>query len=270
MYIMNPFNAACLDEDLEKVKSLVNQYGDRDRKEGLFTAVRLENLELVKYLIESRVIESRGDIHADRDYALRTACMHGHLEIVQYLVENAANIHVLNDYPLNMACEGGHLKVVKYLVEKGANISGGGRLFREPTVIFLNCVERGQLELVKYFVEGCKEHTDMRIDIHYNDECALFVACNNGRLEVAKYLLEKGANMKVCLAWDSIRYVRHVTTNIYLSSVYPEIFTRGVGKKHTCFYDLLYFFYYQEDHEEKESEIWDGNIGLIVASMTWK
>lgn len=28
MYIMNPFNAACLDEDLEKVKSLMNQYGE--------------------------------------------------------------------------------------------------------------------------------------------------------------------------------------------------------------------------------------------------
>ena len=74
------------------------------------------HLEVVKFLLEKGA-----NIHAQDDYALRSATENHHLEIVKFLLEKGANIHAQDDDALILASMYGHLDIVKFLLEKGAD-----------------------------------------------------------------------------------------------------------------------------------------------------
>ena len=192
------------------------------------------------------LVEQGADIQAYDGYnwPLTWACIKGHFEVVQYLVEKGANIHAQNDESLRLSALCGHLEIVKYLVEKGANIHAGD----DVSILTNSCLYK----------------------------------CSNPL--VVKYLVEKGANIHAnnddalnrCFAYG------HVSGFVYLSSFYTkeELFSITKISKHygsygdnfTCFYDLMYFFFYQKHSQEflqDQSDLWEGNIGLIVASFTW-
>ena len=157
------------------------------------------------------------------------ACREGDLNTVKELVEQGVNIHAHEDDPVLSAVYYGHLDVVKYLVEQG-------------------------------------------VDIHSENDCALLWAAKGLHLDVVKYLVEQGANVHAAdvyvLRWASD--YGHVSTFIYLSSFYDkqQVYSILSKEQHSnleCFYLLMHFFFYQEHTEQH----WDGNIGLIVASLTW-
>ena len=50
------------------------------------------------------------------------SAIHGHLEVVKFLVDKGANVSADNDYALRWSANGGHLEVVKFLVSQGADI----------------------------------------------------------------------------------------------------------------------------------------------------
>jgi ankyrin repeat protein len=53
---------------------------------------------------------------------LSQACVHGHLEVVKYLLKQQPDIHWDKDDALMKSIEGDNIEVVKYLVSKGADI----------------------------------------------------------------------------------------------------------------------------------------------------
>jgi len=63
-----------------------------------------------------------GKINVEKRYALKSACINGHLNIVKSLVKNGANIRAYDDEALGESCKHGHLNIVMFLVEKGANV----------------------------------------------------------------------------------------------------------------------------------------------------
>jgi len=71
---------------------------------------------MVKYLIEKGA-----DIHADEDYALRSASKKGNLRIVKYLIKNGADINAKDDDALKNAVRNGNTKTSNYLIQSGAN-----------------------------------------------------------------------------------------------------------------------------------------------------
>jgi hypothetical protein len=57
------------------------------------------------------------DIHAENDYAFRTACRYGYLESAQWLVGlGGVDVHAENDSALLYACQNRHLEVARWLV----------------------------------------------------------------------------------------------------------------------------------------------------------
>jgi ankyrin repeat protein len=132
------------------------------------------NVKILKYSI------GRGaDLQGLKDGASHIASIHGHIELVKYLIQNG----IKNIWSVCRACRHGHLEVVKYLLENGA----------ETRTQYFDALstasQHGHLEVVKLLVENGG-------DIHFNNDEALRLAFENGHLEVVKYLLENGADTK--------------------------------------------------------------------------
>lgn len=69
-----------------------------------------------------RLLRLGADVHARSDYALRWACLNGHIRIVEILLAFGANIHAINDQSLCYACANGHVDVVELLLQSGADV----------------------------------------------------------------------------------------------------------------------------------------------------
>lgn len=81
----------------------------------LLTAIRINDLDIVKYFTERKVF-------IDDGISLFYSAKNGYFDILKYLIENGADVHASNNVALRWASCKGHLEIVKYLVEKGANI----------------------------------------------------------------------------------------------------------------------------------------------------
>lgn len=87
------------------------------------------------------------------------------------------------DQELTIACQRGIVWLAKEAIEKGAN-------YNTWTFIYDAC-RYGQLDVVKYFVE------EMGVDIHIMNEKPLKSAVIQGYTSIAKYLIDKGADVNV-------------------------------------------------------------------------
>lgn len=111
-----------------------------------------------------------------------TVCRIGCLETLKYLVKSGADVFIKDNYGstcLAVACGVGHINQVKYLVDE----------------LHMDINECGS-----------------------KNQSLVMVACRCGRLEVVKFLTEKGANLSsldvsgyTCLIWSVTRNNLHVT-----------------------------------------------------------
>ena len=123
---------------------------------SLIDAVRTNNLERVKMLVDQGADKDKGDSLGW--IPLWWASWKGHIEVAQYLVEQGATLDKANNggtTPLIAAVAGGHLEVCRYLLEQGAD----------------------------------RDKADHRgwTPLHF--------AANNGRLKVAMLLMSYGADL---------------------------------------------------------------------------
>ena len=122
---------------------------------------------------------------------LLQASADGIIERVGYLLDVRVDKELRNDRgctPLLIACLHGHEALVKYLLRRGVNKDA----IEEKGYTALMCAsEKGALLLVTYLVEELGVEIDKTNDI---GATAFLVAAANGRLEIMKYLLSKGAN----------------------------------------------------------------------------
>jgi ankyrin repeat protein len=111
----------------------------------------------------------------------------GCLEDVKYFVEQkGVDVDTQNSSghaPLHWAIGKNNVEVIKYLVSKGATI--------QPHLLGVAvAMKEGSLEIVKLFVEK-------GIDVNHRDSgiCPLHVATGNKDIEVAKFLISRGADI---------------------------------------------------------------------------
>jgi ankyrin repeat protein len=161
-------------------------------------------LEWVKFLIAAGA-----NVHAFDDWALRWASRNGHLEIVKELLKAGADVHAFNDKSLRYASLYGHLEVVREL----ENHIAKEKKSRRRTV---------RESLLEKFVEDSDPVSDMGIGIRADiskwmksigekniedDDWALDVCADQGKLEWVKFLIDKGANIHngedAALRWAS-------------------------------------------------------------------
>jgi len=115
------------------------------------------------------------------------AAKNGTVEDVKYFVDQeGVSIYAkcsINHTPIEYAMLGENIEVIKYLVSKGVSI--------EPHwLISAAGFKKNSLEAVKFFVEK-------GINVNHRDSgmCPLHLAASNADIEVAKYLISKGADI---------------------------------------------------------------------------
>ena len=88
----------------------------------LHDAVRANNLERVRMLVEEGADKDQGDRQGYTPLSL--ASVFGYVDVTQYLVKQGAALDKANNYdstPLLGASSCGHLEVARYLLEQGAD-----------------------------------------------------------------------------------------------------------------------------------------------------
>lgn len=117
--------------------------------------------------------------------AICYGAIEGHLEVVRFLHEFGADVTYDNNRPIRNAVMSKNLELVRYLVAAGADVGVNG------DVCLMTAVRNGDLPMVQFLIGA-------GIDTNPNHmlNSALSVACHNGKLQVARYLVMLGANVQ--------------------------------------------------------------------------
>jgi ankyrin repeat protein len=213
-----PLHWAVYKLDVELTKALlahgaqanvVNQYGSAPLAE----AVKGGNLELVKLLLEAGVdVEAP---NADGQTALMLAARNGEVGIAEQLVRRGANVNATEQWrgqtALMWAAAEKHPDMVSYLVKHGAKVNvrsivndWGTQITSEPRAQYR---PTGGLTPLLYAARsGCVRCAEAMLkagaDINLptpEGVTPLMTAIDNLNYDIAKFLLERGANPHV---WD--------------------------------------------------------------------
>ena len=131
-----------------------------------------------------------------RDGCLIPAIVNGDFGMVQFLVEHGANINEKKQEPaVEIACRIGNTDIIKYLIEKGAEVNKINCLFLSASK-FAHHTDSKTIELLYSIFKVSAALTNQ----------LFFLACKGGRVEVAQFLVSKGAqinHMSVILAAET-------------------------------------------------------------------
>lgn len=152
-------------------------------------------------------------VSADGHTLLHCACKHGHVEIVSLLIAKGADIWVKNDHgdtPFHLACLYGHIEVVRSWPDCSEyypikNSDGQIPLYYACREGHLEIVRSRLSEFIEDRVKFCQMGPLQRNRLAYETIDAkdywgntpLHIACDRGRLEIAKELILAGANRYV-------------------------------------------------------------------------
>ncbi|MDX1916514.1 MAG: ankyrin repeat domain-containing protein [Rickettsiaceae bacterium] len=186
-------------EDIGAAKILIQAGADVNHKNGnntpLNIAIRKNNHGLVKLLLSNHAnVNCRA---ADNITPLHLACKWGCNAIATTLVENGAEINARTlayQYaPLHIASAYGYEDIVSMLIKNNANINALANNM-QISVLYLASANNHCGTVSTLIAKGTGLNGSCQIKSK-----ALQIACENGNTEVAKILIENGADM----------YIRH-------------------------------------------------------------
>ena len=134
---------------------------------------------------------------------LYTACVYGHIEVVQYLLDKAADTIDVNQAttddgstPLFMACRGGHKEIVAMLMDKAQDTIEVNRANTDDgcTPLFSAC-QRGHAEVVALLLDKARDVIDVNQAKTDGGFTPLYIACQENHTEVVVLLLDKAREM---------------------------------------------------------------------------
>ncbi|KAF7559267.1 hypothetical protein G7046_g4900 [Stylonectria norvegica] len=137
--------------------------------------------------------------------AFHNVCIDGLMDVVDVFFEVVDNVDELIKFewdllgtPLVQAALGGHLKLVQLLLEKGAdpNYTLNTKINKDMRVIHA-AAEGGNVEIFEAVMAAMKE-PDFEVR-DFKNRTPLHYACEEGREDMVKYLLDKGAQTDVVL-----------------------------------------------------------------------
>lgn len=149
-------------------------------EEQLFEAVKTEDYERIKDLTIPKT-----SIHIYNNQPLRIACGLGNLDMIKFLIKLGADIRAFPYGPLYEGCKSGHVHVVEFILSQDFSFE---KEMRDAVGISATC---GHLEIIVALYERCKG-TEYMMDAM---RCGFTRACEEGKVEVAAYLLSKGVDI---------------------------------------------------------------------------
>ncbi len=187
---------ACKDGELAKVTQAVTDGADLNKKNPdnqtpLYIAVANKHKPIVEYLLSkgANISEKNGEYGSS---ALHKACASGALDIAKVLVNAGADVNLKSDEgytPLSNAVSNNKQITVKYLISNGANIGEkNGKL--GVSVLHKACMN-GNLEIAKILV-------DAGADVNFKSDegfTPLYVAVQKNHISIVEYLLTKGVSI---------------------------------------------------------------------------
>ncbi|CAF1611886.1 unnamed protein product, partial [Adineta ricciae] len=182
-------------------------------KETLFVQTAANQLEWLKNNIDRIGDHIDTQYYNQRQTLLHCACKKGYFGIVKWLTdERHANLDLVDinlNSPLHLAAHSGYSDIVGHLLEKGANsslINKWGMTAEQEGVfhgskitdLFQAMKDRNMFDMARdgvqwwfeyYFEDNSPNAVDGR------GTSVLYVACRFGQTSVAKWLLDRGANI---------------------------------------------------------------------------
>jgi ankyrin repeat protein len=164
----------------------INEY-DNYGSIVLFKALELENLEMLKLLLE------RGSHTADKfgNSAIVEAASNGNKRAVAILLDFGVDVNIMDPdgrTALHKASEAGDVEMIKVLLDKGANADAQDK---EDRTALIEAVDAGWEEAVEVLVE---RGADLRLGDKYG-ATALHHAAEKGHADIVELLLSWGADV---------------------------------------------------------------------------
>jgi len=167
----------------------VNTHSNEFKETALTLAAYKGHVLMVKFLLENGADQEHktDEMHT----ALMEACMDGHLEVARILIENGAQVNMPPDSfesPLTLAACGGHVELANLLIDQRADLEERNDEGYTP---LMEAAREGHEEMVALLLF---HDADINAITEETQETALTLACCGGCYEVAKFLLEAGAD----------------------------------------------------------------------------
>ena len=181
------------------MRTVVN-YTDEEGESSLFFACLGEdNINIVLALLSKGcdVNTQTNDNHdIPGDTPLIESCLNGHVEIAKALLSHNANVGLQRKSKLDatlITAQKGHFEILELLTEKDPSyVDRKGPLGKTPLI---TCAFNGHLRIVRALTEK------WNVNVNAQDDCgdtALYCASQENHIEVVDYLLQHGANPKLC------------------------------------------------------------------------
>lgn len=173
------------------ISGLKTSLRDSEGKTPLILASEYGKDDIIKLLIDngSNVNDKENKFGST---ALHFAAFYGHLNAINILLGKGALLDerdvMYDSTPLMSAALGGHIDVVKLLIEKGAKVDTKNNDGITPLIA---ATAKGNIDIVNIFI-----NKSAMIDVKEDEYgwTALHIAANKGFANIAKVLLDKGAD----------------------------------------------------------------------------
>lgn len=164
----------------------------------LTAAVELNNLDMVKFLVENGA-----DINGKEISPLLAATYIGSrtFDIVKFLIEHGANVNVRNkrgETPLyNAFCNSDGIEMIKFLIKHGANVNAADNTDGEtPIFVAPRWIDEGYSQHLDKFTYLIEHGADINFR-NKNGETPLMIAAKFNKIAAARILIEHGADITI-------------------------------------------------------------------------
>lgn len=162
--------------------------------------------------IAESLLEYKADLSIGLINGLLITTVPENLKVAKFLHDRGANFHILNHLPITQAISRKSFDVVQFLVESRADVIPrlddrfwdhewdreletvkvlvelGMDITENDSALCLAC-ERGKVDVVRYLIEN-------KANVNLNNDRCIRMASRNDRLDVVEILLKQGANPK--------------------------------------------------------------------------